>query len=413
MGLSTRPLTLLLGSFLIISGFATPVLANDARAQLEQQQQDPGLITKLSTRLYNALKKATEKIAARITAMDDVDVTILSMERDDRNRMYVELEGEVELKFPNKMVRKLEKYMDDLAGHHVLSDGPLNVDFRVLTVEKTGEHSYHVEFKAKLIIVLEAVLTKLVKFGANVVGTVTLMGIGSDLVAIAEGMDAGLVGDSVGRAMKDMTKVLVGLAGVEAYDAYRGFRADRDSMATGHSSFGSVMAHLGVAVVHGCLRVGTSIAGMTIGAAVGTALFPGAGTTVGALIGAAGLTLAGNIVYGKLTTDLPVWWRLGRIRRMIDRRDASPSDEFKQFLQAKIEKQEIKMLKRFSLEMRTDKFNYLDEILQQVRRRPQYRAAWAGVRAKIEDKLRFEAVNRQDKLFAWKLEQVKEAFDKK
>lgn len=407
MGLSTRSLTLLFAAMLLVCGAAAPVRAADAEAQVAQADQ--GVVTKLSVRLYNALKKVAERVATRITAMEDVDLTIVSMERDERNRMYLDLEGEVELKFP-KVARRLQKYMDDLNGHHVFSDGPLNVDFTVLSVEQTGEASYHVEFKAKLIIVLEAVLTKLVKFGANVVGTVTLMGIGNDLVQIAEGVDAGLLGDSLGNGMKQMTRVLLGLSGVEAYDAYRGFRADRDSMATGQSSAGAVLAHLGVAVVHGCLRVGTSIAGMTIGAAVGTALFPGAGTTVGALIGAAGLTLVGNIVYNKLTTDLPVFWRLGRIRRMIDRRDAADSEDFKSFLQAKIERQEIKMLKRFALEMRTDKFGYLDEIMQQVKKHPEQRKYFAGLRKKIEEKLRFEVLNRGDKLFAWKLEQLQAAF---
>jgi hypothetical protein len=237
------------------------------------------------------------------------------------------------------------------------------------------------------------------------------MSLGGELVTLFEGMDAVAVGDSLGEGMRQMTKVVVSLAGVEAYDAWRGFRADRESMATGHSSVGSVLAHLGIALMKGAVKVGTSIVGMSMGAAIGTALFPGAGSTVGAIIGAAGLTIVGNIVYRKLTTDLPVFYRLGRIRRMMDRLNESDSSDFKQFLVAKIQKQEIKLLKRFSLEMRKDRFDFLDEILQQVRKEPmERRKYWQGVREKIEAKLKFEVLNRGDKLFAWKLDQVREAF---
>jgi hypothetical protein len=60
--------------------------------------------------------------------------------------------------------------------------------------------------------------------------------------------------------------------------------------------------------------------------------------------------------------------------------------------------------------MRTDKFNFLDEIMQQIRKHPEHRKYFGGLRKKIEEKLRFEVLNRGDKLFAWKLEQLQQAF---
>lgn len=402
-------LALLLGLSVVLSLFTSAARAADAEAGDAVQQRS--FHQKISERLFNSMKKLATKIAARLTAMEHCDVAILNMERDDRNRMYIDLEGECDLQFP-VMPRKLRGWMEDLPGHHMRSDGPMNFDYTVTVVEQTGDKSYHVEFRAKIIIVLEEVLSKLVTFGANVIGTVTLMGIGNDLAAMIEGIDGVRVGESLGAGLKDMSRVLMGLAGVEAYDAYRGFRADRESIGQGHSPTTSVLMHLAGALVKGALNVTTSIVGMSVGAAVGTALFPGIGSTLGAIVGAAGFTLVGNIVYRKLTVDLPVAWRLGRIRRMAERmQNGNESDDFKAFLASKIEKQELKLVKRFSLELRTDKFRFFDELVEAFKgMSSERRAYYTSLRRKIEQKLQFEVVNRGDKLFAWKLDQMRAAF---
>lgn len=411
MGPSTLrfPLPLVLGVLVALSPLASAVRANDAGA--EQTAEQRNFHQNISEKLFNGLKKLANKIAAKLTSLEHCDLTILSISRDDRNRMYIDLEGECDLQFP-VMPGKLKRWMDDLPGHHMKSDGPMNLDYTVTCAEQTGEKSFHVEYRVKLIIVMEELLRKMVKFGTSVVGTLTLMSVGNDLVTMIDGIDGIAVGEHLGQGLKDMTQVCMGLAGVEAYDAWRGFRSDRQNMQVGSSSVGSVMLHLAGALVKGAIGVGTQIVGMSMGAAIGTALFPGLGSTVGAIAGAAGLTIVGNIAYTKLTVDLPIAYRLGRIRRMYERiQTGGESEEFNQYLAGKIEKQEIKLVKRFSLELRTDKFKFFDELCSAFKgMTAERRACYTSLRKKIEEKLRFEVVNRGDKLMAWKLDQMRMAF---
>ena len=395
-------------AILLISVVLTaPSYAADAAAPAEVEHK--GVVQKLSDRIFNGLKKLTETVAARLSAMDDVELTINSITKDERNRMYVDVDGDVDIKFP-MMPGKLKAYMEALPGYHLQSTGPLNVEYSVSVCEATGEKSFHVMFHAQVIIVIEEVLGTLVKFASSVVGTVTLMGLGNDLAQVVDGINGATLSHDIHEGLRNLGIVMSGLAGVEAYDAWRGIRHDRDHL-EGESGTTTVLVHLAVAVVKGALSVGTSFAGMTLGAALGTALFPGVGSTVGAIVGAAGFTLVGNVLYSKLTVDLPVAYRLGRIRRMTQNAQASTSDTFRAFLTSGIAKQEDKVVKRVAYELRTDKFTYFDQLVSKFKRvAPADRAAYASLRDKLESMLKFEVVNRQDRLFALKLNQLRDSF---
>jgi hypothetical protein len=205
--------------------------------------------------------------------------------------------------------------------------------------------------------------------------------------------------------------VLMGLAGVEAYDAYRGFRSDRESMGGEHSSASAVVAHLALSVAQACLKVGLRLGGITMGAAIGVALFPATGATLGAIIGAAGAGMIGKVIFRKISVDLTVKYRLGKICKLSQMRAERAGDTWQSILSYKIDRQEIKLIKRFTLEMRTDKFSLLDEIVEQVTRMPaERRAHLASLKQRIDKKLRFEAVNRHDELMARKLRQLEAAF---
>ena len=406
------PLPLVLGVLVALAPLASAARANDVDAAQSTEQR--GLQQRLSERLFNGIKALATKLAAKLTSLEHCDLTITNMDRDERNRMYIDFDGECDLAFPI-LPGKLKSWMEALPGHHMSSDGPLNVDYTVTTCEMTGDKNYHVEFRVKLIIVLEEVLAQLVRFGSTVVGTVTLLGVGNDLAAVVEGINGETVGQALGDGLREMPPVLMGLAGVEAYDGWRGFRADRANIGQGQSSAGMICMHLAGAILKGAVNVTTRLAGMSIGAAIGTALFPGLGSTVGALAGAAGFTIVGNIVYSKLTVDLPIAYRLGRIRRMTERlRSGVESADFNAYLQGKIETQELKLLKRFSLELRTDKFGFYDQLVGAFKAMPADRQVLFGsLRKKIEQKLQFEVVNRGDKLMAWKLDQLRVAFGDK
>src|SRR5207245_2437353 len=100
-----------------------------------------------------------------------------------------------------------------------------------------------------------------------------LMGIGHDLAMVIDGINGETLGESVHEGLREMGVVLSGLAGVEAFDAWRGFRHDRENIEGQSTGAAVVLAHLAMAVIRGAVKVGTSFAGMTVGAALGTALF--------------------------------------------------------------------------------------------------------------------------------------------
>jgi hypothetical protein len=390
---------------------AAPAIAADpAPSATAQQSWTSGVEAKACQRLFAAFQRLIQGVAARASASDDIEITITRLEMDDRHRVYVDIEGDVELRF-GKIVDKLWKKLEDIRGHQMSTNGPFSVDFTVTDVERTDDASVHVEYRASLYIVLEEMLARMVKFAFSVAGTLTVMSMAGDLAGMLEGINPAAAGEGLAVGKRQLTKVLAGLAGVEAYDAYRGFRRDREELATQESAVGSVAAHLILAIAQGCLKVGTKLVGITLGAAVGAALFPATGAALGAIIGAAAVSIVGKVVFRKLTTDLPVKWRTVRIRKMLERRATTTDSRFSGWLSYKIERQEIKLLKRVCLEMRTDKFTYLDEILEQIRAMsPDRKKLFAGLRAKLEPKLAFQAVNRGDRLFARKLDQLRAAF---
>lgn len=409
--LSRRILVLTLATALLGAGFGAPALhAADATVFAVEKQ---GFHHDLCSRIFQSLKKVLERVAARLTRADSVDLAITSMAMDERHRIFIDMEGMVELRF-KKMSDRVVAKLKDAVGQQMSTNGPVALDFKVTVADQTAADQFHVEFQAGLVIVLDEFLSKMVRFGCEVAGTVTMMGVGNDFVAFLDGIDSEVLAASLEHGLQNLTKVVMSLAGVEAYDAYRELRPNRQGDGTGGSVTGAVLAHLALALVKGCTGVATSVAGMSLGAVVGTALAPGVGTTIGGIIGAASFHLIGNVVYRKLALDVPMAYRLLRIKRLTAKRAVTDSSDTERIedLSRKIEKFEIKILKRVSLDMRVDRFGFLEEFMQQIRRYPlRDREAFLPLFKKLKEKLRFEVVERQDRLAQRMLDQLTAAFE--
>ncbi|MBI2942712.1 MAG: hypothetical protein HYY25_00795 [Candidatus Wallbacteria bacterium] len=366
---------------------------------------------KLCVKIFDATKRLLENLTARITEAESVDLNLNAVTMDERHRVYVDLDGMAELKFDRKHPR-IEAKMAEMVGNQMQTNGPLCIDFTVTGVEEISEQQYHVEFKLGLVLVLEEFLSKLVHFGANIVGTITMVGIGNDLVSFLDGIDSVALASSLDKGFRDLTRVILSLAGVEAYDAFRELKPDRQGDQQGGSMTGAVLAHLGLSLVKGVTHVGMNMAGMSVGAMVGVALSPSVGATIGAVVGAAGFVLVGNVVYRKLAVDLPMKYRLARIKRLHKKRVESDNPVKIAYYSSKIEKYEGKILKRVSLEMRTDKFSFLQEFMQQLgKTEPKEREALVPLWRKLQAKLRFEVVEHSDRLAERMLGQLTEAMN--
>jgi hypothetical protein len=369
-----------------------------------------GMHHRLCERLFKSLQTALEKLTARLTQAESVDLSVTSLTMDERHRVYLDLEGMIEFKF-SRMNDKIEKKMNELLGNTLHTNGPIACDFLINVVDRTTPEQFHVEFQMSAIFILDELLSKLVRAGANIVGTLTLMGVGNDLASFLDSIDSEVVAVSLDAGFRDMTKVVMSLAGVEAYDAYRELRPNRAGDGSGGSVTGAVLAHLALALVKGATGVATNLAGMSLGAMVGTAIAPGVGTTIGGILGAAGMQALGNVSYRKLAVDMPMAYRLVRIKRLHFKRvDATDQDRI-EYLTRKLEKYEIKILKRVSLELRTDRFQFLSEFMQQIRKySPQEREAFRPLYKQLKEKLRFEVVERNDRLAQRMMAQLDESF---
>ncbi|MBI3891672.1 MAG: hypothetical protein HY303_09110 [Candidatus Wallbacteria bacterium] len=372
----------------------------------------PGVQHKICVKIFEATKKLLENLAARITKADSVDLNLNSCTMDDRHRMYIDMDGMVELKF-DRQHPHIQAKMKEMLGEQLQTNGTVCFDFTITEVEPIADREFHVEFKLGMVLVLEEFLSKLVKFGANVVGTVTMVGIGNDLVSFVDGIDSEALAASLDEGFRGLTKVVMSLAGVEAYDSIRELNPNRQGDQQGGSVTGAVLAHLALSLLKGTVRVGLEVTGMSVGAAVGVALSPTVGATIGAAVGAAGFVLIGHVVHNKLTCDMPMKYRLARIKRLHKLRLESGNELKIAYYTGKIEKYEGKILKRVSLEMRTDRFTFLDEFMQQLSGTdPKEREALVPLWHKLQAKLRFEVVEHTDKLAQRMLDQLTATMEK-
>jgi hypothetical protein len=366
-----------------------------------------------STRVFSALRGLLERVCARIGASEDVDLVLLSSEMDARERMYFDLEGEVDLTFPalNDMLRaRIER----LRGERTLTDGAVCADLTVTVLERTGERSYHFEFRLGLIVLGQDLVLRLVKRVAGACGDVATAGAAGEILALADHVDPGALGDALADGMRGLASVIPKVAAGETYDAVRATgdrRQDIGEDATGHPGASMVLAHFGRALGKGLVKVGAKVAGVRLGAAAAAALSSPGGAAAGAIAGAAGLGVLGRFIYRKASVDLPMAYRLARIRRLaaaLRRPDhAGPArDE----LARKLEKQQEHVLRRVRHESRTDRFSFLDELIDRIEDRPAAeKVVYQPLVEAVARTLRFQALAHSDRLFARKLARLERA----
>lgn len=384
----------------------------DAYAYSRAASATPGVTdakreAQLSARLFKALRRLIEGACTHLTRFDDLDLTLLSSEIDARERMYFDLEGELDLRFPI-LPDRLASWVERLPGERTLTEGSTCLDFIVTVAERTGDNSYHFEFRLNAVFLGEHLPLRMTRALAGLVADVALPGVAEEVLSAAEEVDPAAMGEALATGLRGLSGVLAKVAVGEVEDGVHTTGADRRDLAP-PSGASMVMAHLGRAVAKGLVKVGARVAGISVGVAVAAALsMPGG---LAAAVGAAGMTLVGRFAFKKVTVDLPMAYRLSRIGRLARERARASEPRRAGELSRKLEKQEQHVLRRVAHEMERDRFSFLDALIGQVVRRPlDQKALYRPLADSIGRLLRFQAVENGDRLFARKLAQLKRAF---
>ena len=359
-------------------------------------------------RLFRAVQGLAERIAARASRVRDLELALTRCEMDKRHRIYVDYDGDVDLKLP-ALSDRTRAWLAALPGAHELTDGPVIVDYTVTEADFPAERTVHLAFTFRAIIVVEGVLSKLLEAAISLTETVTAVALSGDLAALLERVDPIAAGDGLDAGIHDLGRVLVGLGAVEAYDTYR--RRDDDRSTLGDETAGRIVRHLIVAVLEAVTHVTAKIAGASFGAAVGAALLPVHGAVLGAIVGSAALGMIGKALYEHVTVNWGTRLAMKRIARLVKRRAQATDPVDQANLDQKQEEQELSFLRHVLSSLRNDTFHHLDEFIEQLHGlSTEAKAPFASLEARIEERLRYEVLYHHDELFARKLAELKSTF---
>ena len=361
-------------------------------------------------RLYRGVDRLARGLAARASRARDVELAVRRCEMDQRHRVYLDLDGDLDLSFP-ALPERARGWLNGLEGEHIVTDGSIVIDYTVTELEFPAPKLCHLAFSARVILVLENMMTAMLETAITVTETVTVVGLSGDLAALVETVNPLAAGDGLDAGVHDLGKVLLGLAGVEAYEHYRALDQDRAALGGRTRTAALIARHLVRAVVEACVHVTSKIAGAGFGTAVGAALLPAHGAVLGAIAGAAFFGMLGKAVFEHVTVNWGVRLAMKRIARIIDRRSSATDPEDIEHLDEKQDELEGSFLHHVVYQMTTDRFTHLDEFIEQVHGlSPADKVKLASLKTKVEEKLRYEVMAHKDELFARKLAQLVAAF---
>ena len=280
--------------------------------KVEKERLDKRLLTQIGNRIEVILRSICEKVSAS----EDNDITVKTFLLDKKHRVFADINGTVTIRYPSVMKKSVEK-LKSAVGKCLSTNGPFAMDFSVCELTEVDEKTFKLSFTADIVITLKEVFRSMFVECLNLFGSIT---IGSSVSKATDFFDS-VNADRLSIAIGDGLKTLWALgAGKIAIDSYQMLDA------TGHLSLKkvlvttftvkSVVYHFGAFILRAGIKAGASFTKLSLGAAIGTALAGHVGAFIGAALAAAAIAILGEIVARKITVDMPMAYRMRKIRKL-------------------------------------------------------------------------------------------------
>lgn len=306
-------------AFLTLLSFTASVLAPTALAATEagRPQVAEGVSDKLAAKLYPLVRRIFEGTLARANRSDRVQLKLNFSFMDERERMLFDISGLVRVRIKNEKRRAEFAKMAEKEETKVLStNGPLSIDAAVSPVAVEGQDvvfGVHLD----ITILTKRLFQELVRSGAQVVGVVGLNVIGGKLLEALTGFSVETAGKAVEMGVENLSALIGGEAGAITYATFQDeeHKSWREKLKATLTP-GGLVKHFGLAVIFAAVTGGMRFVGMSVGAAIGTALLPTGGGVIGVVAATGALVWFGNFVVETVGVKWPVLWRLAKIGRL-------------------------------------------------------------------------------------------------
>ena len=288
-----------------------------AAAEAAPNHVAEGVSDKLAAKLYKGLRRVLEKTIARANKSSRIQLKLNFSFMDDRERMLFDVSGLVRVRIKNDDRREYFAKMAEKEETKVLStNGPFSIDAAVSPVSVEGDEvvfGVHLD----LTILTKRLFQELVRSGAQVIGVVSLNLLAGKLVEALAGFSTETAGKAIEMGVENLSALVGGEAGAITYatfqdEEHKGWRQKLKATLTP----GGLVKHFAMAVIFAAVTGGMRFVGMSVGAAVGTALLPTGGSVIGVIAATSALVWFGNFVVQTVGVKWPVLWRLAKIGRL-------------------------------------------------------------------------------------------------
>lgn len=386
-----RPLALAMAFVVAFVAAVPPAPAADGRlyrasAQVADMAEE--LHRDVVGRLFQVTDKVVRGIVTHLNGSHGWALEIRSHFVDGRDRVFLNLRGTVPLGIP-ACPRALAGKVDGLRGYYLSTNGPVAVDFTIVSTERAGDDRWNVQVDLTVVIVVREFLRELVKGAGALLGTLAVTAAANHLIRVLEAANSRFLGEGLASGLKGFSALATGTINSGAYDAIShreapGFLA---SLAR-NLNHRTVVYALGAGVIAVGLQSGMAVVGTSVGAVIGSMIAPGPGSAVGAAIGAVAASLVGNVVVEFATETIPMRFLLWRLRVYHE----SGADERK----ARLEERFVEDLRHDLDRDRTARLDKLTSFLESRHRDGESLEPYEVLIQGVLDLLRYSMVNEEN-----------------
>lgn len=275
-----------------------------------------------AAKTFQATRALLGRILARANRSPRVDLKLEMALLDDQRRILLDVRGVVRVRVPGARWRERIREAQEAGRTWTMaSNGPVSVDLAVTPMKLEGDE---VTFTVQLdlILLMKDLVQELARAGAAVLGTVAAGALASKIAEGLAALDTEVAGKALGTAIEELSSVLSGDAGAVAYGHLGTAGQGLGRFLEAGVSGASLRRHFLVAMLYAASAAGTKVLGGTLGAGLAAALFPAGGSLVAILMATSATYWFGTWVVHQVAVKLPILWKLKKIGRLAQGRDA-------------------------------------------------------------------------------------------
>lgn len=368
-----------------------------------EEPDDKNLANHASRVLYHTFQKSLATLVHWAEQSECMSAELKSGFMDKHNRCFFLVSGKIQLK-PERVGHRTHSVFEKLHGYWLTTNGPIAIDLSFPgRIEDENGVLVGLEFELDLVVIAPQVVDMLTRSAINAGLSGAGFFLGRYLIPFLQNLEINIVGKALARTVDDAVLLGAGDVGQEVLSrlgdgdlASRKRRASRLArlIATGLTA-GALLNYFWEVILNTAATLGLRAIEGTIGAILGSFLFPGGGAIIGGILGAVALPLLGDVVISTITIDIPLWWRLKKLLKY--RRKAAREGTMDTDLDEAIAAVETKLLDRVKECVETDSYAFFDALVAKLGKMdPEEKAVLREFLASVKDHLMWAVLQEEN-----------------